>query len=296
MYTDYNGVQWYKGNLHTHTVLSDGLLPYGEVVARYRHAGYDFLAVTDHWVPSKTEVFPDFLLLSGCEYDLYPTQVYHGVQREACVHINGVGFAAPPEVHPHPGLTAQAVVDAIHRQGGLAIFNHPDWSRNLPEDLWAAQGYDGVEIYNAAAEWDFLKQGYSGVFVDQVAQGGCMLPVMAADDAHGFMGDEFGGFILVQAKALTLEALLRAIRERKFIATQGPWVQAWVEGDTLRVTCTPVRNIRAVTDQPGGRAVGGQHLTGARFTLPERARYVRVEVTDGQGLSAWTIPVALGGR
>lgn len=37
-----------KGNLHTHTHLSDGLLSPEAVIARYRQLGYDFLAITDH--------------------------------------------------------------------------------------------------------------------------------------------------------------------------------------------------------------------------------------------------------
>ena len=41
-----------KGNIHTHTNRSDGRLPPDEVVARYRAAGYDFLSITDHFLPS----------------------------------------------------------------------------------------------------------------------------------------------------------------------------------------------------------------------------------------------------
>lgn len=37
-----------RGNLHTHTTLSDGKLSPEEVMARYAALGYDFLAFTDH--------------------------------------------------------------------------------------------------------------------------------------------------------------------------------------------------------------------------------------------------------
>ena len=40
---------WYKGSLHLHTTRSDGALELPQVAARYRDAGYDFIAVTDHW-------------------------------------------------------------------------------------------------------------------------------------------------------------------------------------------------------------------------------------------------------
>lgn len=39
---------WQKGNLHTHTTLSDGRKTVEEAIALYRGQGYDFLAITDH--------------------------------------------------------------------------------------------------------------------------------------------------------------------------------------------------------------------------------------------------------
>src|SRR5436190_23781467 len=42
--------RFYRGNLHTHTTLSDGLLSPADVCAFYRTGGYDFLAVTDHFL------------------------------------------------------------------------------------------------------------------------------------------------------------------------------------------------------------------------------------------------------
>lgn len=39
-----------KGNLHTHTTWSDGMHTPAETAKHYRSKGYDFLALTDHWV------------------------------------------------------------------------------------------------------------------------------------------------------------------------------------------------------------------------------------------------------
>ena len=39
-----------KGNIHTHSTASDGTLPPEEVCRRYREAGYDFLAITYHFL------------------------------------------------------------------------------------------------------------------------------------------------------------------------------------------------------------------------------------------------------
>ena len=42
--------RFWRGNLHTHSTNSDGVLPPEEVCRRYRAEGYDFLALTDHFV------------------------------------------------------------------------------------------------------------------------------------------------------------------------------------------------------------------------------------------------------
>ena len=39
-----------RGNLHTHSNLSDGALDPAEVCRRYKAEGYDFISLTDHFV------------------------------------------------------------------------------------------------------------------------------------------------------------------------------------------------------------------------------------------------------
>ena len=47
--------RWYKGNLHTHTLNSDGDSTPDEVVRWYREHGYDFLVLTDHNVMTEVD-------------------------------------------------------------------------------------------------------------------------------------------------------------------------------------------------------------------------------------------------
>ncbi len=59
--------KWYKGNLHTHTLWSDGDAPPEVTVGWYKDHGYDFLALSDHnilsagekWVPVLNQDEPD---------------------------------------------------------------------------------------------------------------------------------------------------------------------------------------------------------------------------------------------
>ena len=44
---DENAV-WLKGNLHSHSTMSDGRLTPEEMKEAYKHHGYDFLVISDH--------------------------------------------------------------------------------------------------------------------------------------------------------------------------------------------------------------------------------------------------------
>ena len=58
---------FFKGNLHTHTTNSDGRMSPEEVTRRYQEAGYDFLALTDHWKRTfeQPHFYENMLLLPG---------------------------------------------------------------------------------------------------------------------------------------------------------------------------------------------------------------------------------------
>src|SRR3990172_3475314 len=61
---------WLRGNLHTHTTVSDGSRPPGEVIADYERRGYDFLAVTDHdkfVPPHEYQKMTSMVLVPGVE-------------------------------------------------------------------------------------------------------------------------------------------------------------------------------------------------------------------------------------
>ena len=77
--------RYFKGNLHTHTNISDGLMTPEEAVALYQKLGYQFLCLSDHNIianhsDKNTE---DFLMLTGVEInvndgDYTPTKGYTG--------------------------------------------------------------------------------------------------------------------------------------------------------------------------------------------------------------------------
>lgn len=62
---------------------------------------------------------------------------------------------------------------------------------------------------------------------------------MAADDAHQYTGDETKSYLMVQADELSRDAILEAIAQGRFYASQGP--RFWIEkkDNSLIVHSTP---------------------------------------------------------
>ena len=60
---------WLKGNIHSHSVFSDGSLTPEEMKEAYKHHGYDFLAVTDHDIYTDTRMLTEekFTMIQGFE-------------------------------------------------------------------------------------------------------------------------------------------------------------------------------------------------------------------------------------
>jgi hypothetical protein len=294
MYADFYGRHWYKGNLHAHTTQSDGQISPKEAAAIYRHQGYDFLSITDHWVPSlpaTDEPEDGLLLLSGCEYHVEYKEPYFSRNRVVIIHINGIGFSSIPVLEQGPELRGQDMVDAILAADGIAIFNHPAWSRNTPDDIRSLKGVLAVEIYNSVS--GFAKNQFpdSSFHVDQLALGGMMLGVIAADDSHWYIGEECRGYIMVQADRLDRRHIMEAIRGGRYFASQGPWVEADVKDRVVQVRCSRAAEIRIHENRTAGGLFRNQGLiTGATYPLHDDVYYYRVEVTDERGNKAWTSP------
>lgn len=289
MKIDAKGRTWYKGNLHMHTTLSDGAQPPEKAIARYKEKGYDFLALTDHWKPSATRVEKDFILLSGCEYDVGRTV------QEGIFHIVGVGMDAKPALSRHAGLTPQGIINGILSCSGIAILAHPAWSLNRPQDVLGLKGLSGTEIYNTISGTPWNARPYSGMFVDALALEGMLLPCIAADDTHRYDGDETRSFVVVQADAPTPTALIDALRKGRFYASQGPELLVWRDGGKIRVQCSPVRDVIFYTDAiyAEDRVTRGENIREASYSIQPQETFVRVEAMDAAGNCAWSSPMAL---
>ncbi len=282
---------FFKGNLHCHTSLSDGALPPDEVIALYRDLGHDFLALTDHRRLSEpTHMEGAMLLLSGMEMDFM-------LPGEA-LHLIGVGMS---ERLTRYDLTRspQHCIDMFRRCGGRAIVAHPAWSLNTVATLSALRNVTAAEIYNSVSTypWNGDRADSSNV-LDVAAAHGAMYRFVASDDSHRYQGEAGRSYTMVQADALTQQSLFEALDTGRFYCSQGPrFEQITVEDDRIEVICSPVDNIIFYNDMiwTSNRCQTGKDMVFAAYdrTVNPHERYVRIQIIDANGKSAWSNPILL---
>ena len=282
---------WYKGNLHMHTTLSDGVLGPEAAIGLYRQAGYDFIALTDHWHQSEESQKDGFLLLSGCEFDT------GDMVHSPVFHIVGAGMEQPIRLPRDPSRKPQAIIDAVNAAGGAAILAHPAWSVTDPADCLELRGLAGAEIYNSVSGLPWNARPESGLYFDIWGLHGMLLPCVAADDSHFYAGEQTRSYIMVRAESLTAPAIRRALRSGNFYASQGPEFRSLrMRGDIVEVECSRVETVVFYSNTVWceDRVTAGP-VTGARYRVKPTDRYLRVELIDAEGRRAWSSPAAVNG-
>jgi predicted metal-dependent phosphoesterase TrpH len=141
--------RFWRGNLHTHSTRSDGRLPPEAVAAYYRDAGYDFLAITDHfWErygfpitdtrPLRSKAFTTLL---GAEIHAPVTAKNHDW------HVVALGL--PLDYAPwSSGETIQSMCRRAHAAGAFLGLAHPQWYGLTLADALSIPEAHAIEIYN----------------------------------------------------------------------------------------------------------------------------------------------------
>lgn len=301
--------RFFRGNLHTHSTLSDGLLAPEEVCRRYREAGYDFICLSDHCIglfdypiadttPFRTN---SFTTLIGAE-------MHSGAMANGELwHMLVVGlprdFAAPEAPHflPVEGMeSAAALARRCREAGAFVAIAHPQWSGLTVEDALAIDAAHAVEIYNHGCAVD-SDRGDGAAILDQLLSAGRRLTACATDDAHFAGPDHFGGWVMVKAESPEPDALLGALKRGDYYASQGPELfEIGFDGKRLRVAASTVERIVVVG---AGTASAVQYRTdfardsGGRieteFAIPRLANspWIRVAAIDAEGRRAWSNPI-----
>lgn len=290
-----NGV--YRGNLHCHSTRSDGRHSPERVCAEYRNAGYDFICLTDHFLPTydypvtDTSAYRDerFTTLLGAEVHVPATQLGESW------HILAVGL--PRDFDPtRPAEAAPDLAERCAAAGAYVGIVHPAWYGLTAEDANTIVCAHAVEVYNHTSQVK-NDRGDGWVLLDQLLSQGRRLGSFATDDAHFHFDDAFGGWVMVQAAAREPDALLAALKSGRHYSSQGPLIHSiWHDGERVTVECSPAAAIMALSRGSRAEVEFGEGILKATLPLDtfRKAGYFRVTVTDTAGRRAWSNPVWLG--
>jgi len=287
--------RWYKGNLHTHTINSDGVLSAQQMAYLYQRSGYDFLSITDHGRLTEVQGLsnPDFLIISGEEISVGTSEV------GTTFHLVAINIKEEIPVKEDCQESPQRVIDLVRAQGGEAILGHPYWSLLSVHDILPLEGYLGLEVYNTSCFYSIAK-GHSLTHWDDLLTRGRRPLGFATDDAHWHFSDHrpndaCGAWIMVKAPKLSLEDILGAVREGLFYASNGPEIRDLrIQGSEIHVDTSPVRAINFIANLDLGErftALKSDTLTNAAFKVRGKEKYVRIECVDAEGKTAWSNPI-----
>lgn len=316
---------WYKGNIHCHTLNSDGCLTAEQVIERYKKKGYSFLAISDHDIFSNYGVnynCPEFIVLPAIEASAI---LYEDKRELNCLrlhHMLGILGTKEMQENAAQGVwthlekvfpqkfygdwdgnrAGQELQKMLQDHGCIVVYNHPVWSRIREEEFINIRGLNALEIYNHGNS--LYGPSYDAVYWDILLQKGVRINGVASDDNHNKpqLDDSFGGYIVVKSNSLDHDAIILSIIQGKYYSSQGPSFYEWgIRDGIVYVECSPVRQVRFIAGNfinAGGivNAVSSRDLiTYAEFQLKGNENYLRVECTDTQGKIAWTNPIYFKG-
>jgi hypothetical protein len=312
---------WYRGELHSHTLHSDGVLTVPELIAEARRFGLDFLAITDHNTTSGLAqagpaTLDGLLVIPGLELT-----TFYG-------HALALGVDEWIDWRTgYQDWTMEKAALRTRELGGLFIIAHPNdvgtpictgchWDdANFDLNL-----VDAVEIWNGG--WRNPGSGNT-VNLDwwqglQRQDPPRSLPATCGADYHESGGwGEGVPFIQVYAASLSTADILEGVRRGRLVLSSGPRLSLSVSpgngagsagiGDTLSLNA-PSQRVRLelaweaapmgarlqVHSRQGVMVNEGMTETGALQpwleVLPEDRLWVEVYTAEG-ALSALTNPV-----
>ena len=315
------GKAWYRGDMHLHTVHSDGRRTPAEVAAGARAAKLDYIVSTDHNTSSAAGVWgdfagPDLLIVDGEEI----------TTRNG--HYTALGLPAGTWIDwryraADGGLAA--FVQLIHRAGGLAVAAHPLATCVACGWKFGYAGLDAVEVWNGP--WTLDDEAVLANWDNLLAAGartGKWLPAVGDSDAHSepqviglphnvvyaddldrrsiLAGVQAGRLWIAESAAVDLSFAATSVSRSAGIGERLPVGEADPVTVTLTVTGAAGCAARIITDQ-GVRVNLPLPADGvvSWATTPRNARYVRAEVrrpvptaTTADTMVALTNPIFLG--
>lgn len=282
---------WLKGNLHTHTSMSDGDSTPQEMAAWYRDHGYQFLVITDHDKLTSIAAPEGLVLVPGEE-------VTAKLPKKP-LHVNAIGLTRV--VEPRTGTTPVEVlqrnVDAVRAAGGIALVNHPNfgWAFGAKELLQLR----GVTLLEIASGHPYVNaQGPPTVesMWDELLTAGHRVWGVAVDDSHHLkrpwdtdVALPGKAWVVVRAQKADAKSIVGALERGEFYASTGVELEDFGPA-AVKVKEKNLAHYRIQFIGAKGRVLQETAQTSATYKIRGDEGYVRAKVIDSNGRCAWTQP------
>ncbi len=238
-----------KGDFHVHSCRSDGRESPAVVVANYRAAGFDFMAVTDHhrYFPSKEaqDAYADvplgMLLLNGEEVhtpDNYVHVIHFGgdssvnklFENDQDQYYAEVQQLIDTKDIPYEDKLTYAAnmwaAEKIRAVNGLAVFCHPNWinnTYNVPESLSRAFLERGVfDAFELIGGQSAHENNMQTALYNQLRSEGVKIPITGASDSHGTINRGLFNkmYTLAFARDNTRDSIVHAVKDLMSVAVE----------------------------------------------------------------------------
>lgn len=239
-----------KGDLHTHTHGSDGVVTAEELARRAQRHGLDFLAITDHnqmTTHRSLPRLPGLTLIPGVEWTHYQG------------HANFLGID-----QPYDGIFAantdeefRARFTTARQRGAFISINHPFDEVCGYQFDWQSLPFDCLEVWNGPMRESNLKA--IGLW-QQLLVSGRKIPICAGSDYHRdtpfiFLGGPTTCVFAMSNGPSDILAALKAGHAYLTFAPNGPWLE-FTAGDAILGDTVQWSEIKQTTLRAGGLLAG----------------------------------------
>ncbi len=305
---------FYKANMHCHSMYSDGKRTVEQIKSDYKAKGYSVVAFTDHehLVDNSSLNDQEFLAITSCEIAIkqhadcstlvkkdmkvchlnFYAMDQHNINTPCYNHKYDHFLKNCPtdkviipdksyeRKYSHDGIND--IIKTANQQGFLVSYNHTRWSLEDARDYLGYKGLWAVEIINTSC----LRMGFFDYNIntyDDFLREGEKLACIAGDDNHD-INHSFGGYVMINAEKLDYKTIMTALKNHEFYVSTGVRINGlYIDGKTAHISVSQGKRIIMTT---GIRRTVVKDLEEEKnidditFEITDNDKYIRFDVID----------------
>ena len=306
--------RFYKGNMHSHSTLSDGNFTPEELKDIYKSNGYSVYAYSEHneYHDLRHLDDADFVTLPAFEASLkhnYARSPFPALQEGLArvpaqaegIHMNM--FAIDPDkttcapyfadiMEPFSVENINELIRRGNEAGFLVSYNHPHWSLNTASLYNNLEGLSAIELINGGS-YRSSALDFTPHVMREMAWNGKRLVAIAGDDTHR-PTHFFQAWTMFKAPELSHKAIIEALQKGNCYTSTGPEIkELYVEDGVVHIKTSEAQGIYLAT---AGRRKASklvpydsdERVTEAEFLLDENDVFFHIIVKDMHGRPAAT--------